>query len=103
MENLVLHDLDRRSRTPASCGQVRPAVSMSRRGASLFAGHSTRTPSSGQFHWPRCPRRNRLPSGDDPHALSSLGVVADEWEVAAELDHTGQLAAFMKGAADRFG
>src|SRR3954454_12968709 len=72
-------------------------------GALLFAGHSTRTPSSGQFHWPRRPRRHRLPPGDNPHALASLGVVADEWEVAAKLDHAGKLAAFIESAADRFG
>src|SRR4051794_28447084 len=49
------------------------------------------------------PGRHRLPSGDDPHALPGLRVVADQWEVSPELDDAGQLATFMVGAADRFG
>src|SRR4051795_7628208 len=44
--------------------------------------------------------RQRLPPGDDPHALAGLGVVGDEREVALELDDAGQLAAVLVGAAD---
>src|SRR5206468_281429 len=47
--------------------------------------------------------RPRLPPGDDPHALAGLGVVGDEREVPPELDDGRQLAAFVIGAADRFG
>src|SRR5437763_1870363 len=47
--------------------------------------------------------RHRLPPGDDPHALAGLGGVADQREVAAELDDTGQFATVLIGAADGLG
>src|SRR4051794_36107343 len=46
---------------------------------------------------------HRRPPGDDPRALAGLRVVADQREVALELDFTGQLAAVLVGAADGVG
>ena len=45
----------------------------------------------------------RLPTGDDLHALPRFGVIAHQREVALELDNSGQLATLVPGAADRFG
>jgi len=64
---------------------------------------STRAPGSVRPCSQRRLIRHLLPSGDDPHALAGLGVVSDQREVPAELDDARQLAAFVIGAADRFG
>src|SRR3954471_19068271 len=64
---------------------------------------STRAPSSVRPSGPRRLIRHLPPPGDDAHALAGLGVVGDQREVPAELDDGRQLAAFVIGAADRFG
>src|SRR3954451_5619410 len=64
---------------------------------------STRAPSSVRPCSLRRLIRRLLPSGNDAHALASLGVVGDEREVPAELDDGRQLAAFVIRAADRGG
>src|SRR4051812_18420663 len=60
------------------------------------------TSSAGRPRYLGRPIRRRLPPGDDARALARL-VVADQREVALELDDARQLAALVIGAADGLG
>jgi hypothetical protein len=42
-------------------------------------------------------RRQRLPPGDGAHAAPRLGVVGDQREMAAQLDHGGEFAPLLEG------